>query len=429
MAGQPVGEAGGGSGQDSTNEGLRRRHSGATEDDELGTTPSSEQQNVPYTIEGSAAGPARRRSTGGSTPTHQKRKSLSSAVDFEGPVATGEETERRQSRDSSLHDSPKVVRFSQEIDRSDSDAAIGNSRHLQGLGLSVITSNDGESVLGEGRVQSPVTLTQASATPAEATRPGIPQSPKTRNRGWSLRRTLLNRAFDSPSSAASPSSSAAHHAARNSIIELEEVSQPGAGPSNRAQQSDTITSSENMPYRSPSKKSNPVVTVSPSIEQFEAQDKSIIPDRLTLKKGLQGISALPHYESWTIERARHNVYVRKLRAGYHKLRKAVLRIQEIPPSKDGRHIPLDATRKKALIDERTKRPYVENWIRSSRYSAWNFVPRQLFAQFSKLANFYFLVVATLQMIPSKSIALAFRSMELNLAQISVRPERIRLSSH
>jgi phospholipid-translocating ATPase len=43
-----------------------------------------------------------------------------------------------------------------------------------------------------------------------------------------------------------------------------------------------------------------------------------------------------------------------------------------------------------------------NTIRSSRYTAWNFLPRQLFAQFSKLANFYFLCVSILQMIPNLS---------------------------
>ncbi|KAK5006178.1 hypothetical protein LTR28_006805, partial [Elasticomyces elasticus] len=74
----------------------------------------------------------------------------------------------------------------------------------------------------------------------------------------------------------------------------------------------------------------------------------------------------------------------------------------MPPSKGGRHIDLDAFRKRPLTDERTRRSYVHNTIRSSRYTAYNFVPRQLFAQFSKLANFYFLCVSILQMIPGFS---------------------------
>ena len=54
------------------------------------------------------------------------------------------------------------------------------------------------------------------------------------------------------------------------------------------------------------------------------------------------------------------------------------------------------------MDERTGRPYVDNTIRSCRYTPLNFVPRQLWAQFGKLANFYFLCVSTLQMIPGLS---------------------------
>ncbi|EER37380.1 P-type ATPase [Histoplasma capsulatum H143] len=83
-------------------------------------------------------------------------------------------------------------------------------------------------------------------------------------------------------------------------------------------------------------------------------------------------------------------------------RKQVLRIKEIPPSKDGRHIDLDVQRQHPLIDERTGKHYISNRIRSSRYSLWSFFPRQLVAQFSKLANFYFLVLSILQMIPGLS---------------------------
>lgn len=60
------------------------------------------------------------------------------------------------------------------------------------------------------------------------------------------------------------------------------------------------------------------------------------------------------------------------------------------------------SRSNALVDERTERPYCDNVITSSRYSIYSFFPRQLYAQFSKLANAYFLVVAILQMIPSWS---------------------------
>lgn len=78
----------------------------------------------------------------------------------------------------------------------------------------------------------------------------------------------------------------------------------------------------------------------------------------------------------------------------------------LPPSKDGRHIPLTFghVRKTPLKDERTDgtKPFVSNFIRSSRYTLWSFLPKQLYFQFSKLANFYFLIIAILQAIPGLS---------------------------
>jgi phospholipid-translocating ATPase len=45
---------------------------------------------------------------------------------------------------------------------------------------------------------------------------------------------------------------------------------------------------------------------------------------------------------------------------------------------------------------------MSNFIRSSRYTVWSFLPKQLLFQFSKLANAYFLIIAILQMIPGLS---------------------------
>ena len=92
----------------------------------------------------------------------------------------------------------------------------------------------------------------------------------------------------------------------------------------------------------------------------------------------------------------------RLKALSKKTYRRLLWISEIPPSKDGRHISLDLQGETLLIDDRTRTPYVDNTVRSSRYTSWNFFPRQLFAQFSKLANFYFLCVSVVQMIPTVS---------------------------
>ncbi|KAK2048576.1 phospholipid-translocating P-type ATPase [Colletotrichum somersetense] len=82
----------------------------------------------------------------------------------------------------------------------------------------------------------------------------------------------------------------------------------------------------------------------------------------------------------------------------------LLRQKPLPPSADGRHIPLDMSRKRsdALVDERTKKPYASNFIRSSRYTIWSFLPKQLLFQFSKMGNFYFLVIGIIQAIPGLS---------------------------
>ncbi|CCE62610.1 hypothetical protein TPHA_0C04600 [Tetrapisispora phaffii CBS 4417] len=84
-------------------------------------------------------------------------------------------------------------------------------------------------------------------------------------------------------------------------------------------------------------------------------------------------------------------------------------------SKNGRHIPISLNykhileyqkytdpKRQLLIDERFNKPYCSNIIRSSRYSIFSFLPRQLYFQFSKLANVYFFVIAILQMIPGWS---------------------------
>ena len=144
-------------------------------------------------------------------------------------------------------------------------------------------------------------------------------------------------------------------------------------------------------------KSKASVTVSP-ITQVE--------DSIELRshpaKGVPLTPSLAQYEAWARSRSAHPWLVKRVRYLYQKSRNAILRYHETPPSKNGRQIELDCTRHNPLIDERTGREYIDNTVCSSRYTLWNFLPRQLFAQFSKLANFYFLCVSILQMIPGLS---------------------------
>lgn len=46
--------------------------------------------------------------------------------------------------------------------------------------------------------------------------------------------------------------------------------------------------------------------------------------------------------------------------------------------------------------------YANNYIKTSKYSLLTFLPRNLFEQFQRLANFYFLCLLVLQMIPQIS---------------------------
>lgn len=83
-------------------------------------------------------------------------------------------------------------------------------------------------------------------------------------------------------------------------------------------------------------------------------------------------------------------------------------------TKEGRHIPIildhgtaeykkyASPKNELLLDERLGVPYCNNQITSSRYSVLSFFPRQLYAQFSRLANAYFFLVAILQMVPGWS---------------------------
>lgn len=80
----------------------------------------------------------------------------------------------------------------------------------------------------------------------------------------------------------------------------------------------------------------------------------------------------------------------------------VLRQKPLPPSKDGRHVPLNAVDGKPLVDERRGHAYISNSIRSSRYTILDFLPKQLLFQATRLSNFYFICIGVPQTIPGLS---------------------------
>ena len=206
-----------------------------------------------------------------------------------------------------------------------------------------------------------------------------PVDPRARTRGMSLRSSLFSRNIDRRSQT------------EDSIIEL------GA-----------IGEGNQVPDRPQPSKKNPQasVTVSPvadGVQPGTSNDPAFAKlTGVSSRKRFQGVSALPNYQQWVQEQAHRHLPIQPIKDAYRNTRNFVLRIKDIPPSRDGRHIPVDPFRNKTLTDERTGQPFIDNYIRSSKYTPWNFLPRQLFAQFSKLANLYFLIVSILQMIPGLS---------------------------
>lgn len=49
----------------------------------------------------------------------------------------------------------------------------------------------------------------------------------------------------------------------------------------------------------------------------------------------------------------------------------------------------------------------DNSIKTSKYTTFNFIPKNLFVQFSKVANLYFLIIGIMQMMPSISVSGGF----------------------
>lgn len=218
---------------------------------------------------------------------------------------------------------------------------------------------------------SPVSRKSPQQIPPKMPDLKSPSSSRTRDRGNALRRAILARNIHGQ-----PESS-------GSAMEL----QPMAA-----------SAVQQIPVGSDSdKKSEATITILPILEtgdDFETHLQST-------KKPYESL-ALPHYETWINSKASDTGLLSRLRVAKERVRKKILRIQEIPPSKDGRHIDVDPNRREFLMDGRTGRRYIKNTITSRRYTFYNFLPRQLFAQFSKLANFYFLCVSILQMIPGLS---------------------------
>lgn len=358
-------------------EGIRRRSTSHHEDDEtygppVADTPASSTiHNAPQTSGTNVAAPA----------------SQSSALEgFSRPSISRLST-----------DNPPRVRFSTDVERhgpaqrsrptTATAAALDDAAHTgraPGVknrpGTPDLTINTSEVPADPSSGPEHAAVRSAfRASPQSPRSTRSPLSPTSRNRGYSLRSALFRRNV--------------HDNAQlpGSAIELEETPGPSVGGIGR------VPEGGNEDSVSTSKSRDANITVLPA--ETESTEAPSYPGKTKL--GMGPIN-LPNYDTWLQNEEQGRRYIQQAKAFGVQVKKFILRIKDVPPSKDGRHINLDPTRKEALIDERTNQPYISNWIRSTRYSAWNFVPRQLIAQFSKLANFYFLCISILQMIPGLS---------------------------
>ncbi|KAJ4290410.1 drs2 neo1 protein [Kalmusia sp. IMI 367209] len=354
-------------------EGVRRRQSHHEGDESVGVSSSD-----------IAASPAHHDTAQHSTADPNKRASQSSALEgFSRPSISRLSTENaprvRFSTDIERHGSTHRSRPTTAASPIDEIAHVGTGTESRNRpGMPELTINTRE-VTSSTALEEGVNRSPSHISPRSPRSPRSPLSPTSRNRGYSLRSALFRRNVHE------------HAQSPGSSIELEETPESsrggvGAGQANGSDIVDSTT-----------KNGDATITVSPA--RIDFAEAPLYPSKTKTEKGP---IALPNYDTWLQTKEKRSGYIKQAKAFGVQAKKFILRIKDIPPSKDGRHIDLDPSRKNPLNDERTNQPYITNWIRSTRYSAWNFVPRQLIAQFSKLANFYFLCISILQMIPGLS---------------------------
>lgn len=80
------------------------------------------------------------------------------------------------------------------------------------------------------------------------------------------------------------------------------------------------------------------------------------------------------------------------------------RTKGVSRSGNGRRVPLKIEHAEPLVDRHRGHAYISNTIRTSRYTVWDFIPKQLFFQFSRVGNFYFLCVGIPQTVRNNTLS-------------------------
>ncbi|KAJ5661824.1 uncharacterized protein N7477_009440 [Penicillium maclennaniae] len=274
----------------------------------------------------------------------------------------------RSMSDSGRRTSQQHVRFSTDLERAPVDERqAGWDRRPSSRGLTMTINT----------ALAPPTVTSPARSP---TSPLSPRRSRSRNRGYSLRRSIFNRNIQTTSETDVGDAELGEAKGPNPV--------PEDGPAPALIEHVVINDKDEL-------------TIAPTATVGSLKETSTYPSTDSSERAFIDyyISA---QDTWVKKKAATAAICNRVEAVMTAMQRVILRIKDIPPTQDGRHIDLNPSSVENLLDERTGKPYVGNWIRSSRYSFWSFFPRQLFAQFTKMANFYFLIVAILQMIPGLS---------------------------
>lgn len=236
-------------------------------------------------------------------------------------------------------------------------------------------------------------------------------TPQTRRkRGLSLRSQLLNKAM-------AASFNPFWDSRRLSQIELDNLGSPSLGELQALKYPDPpkndFLAPPSITVDRPAVSPLPLLSLYP-YKEYPKYRQSMLRLTTRLTTILSANSSDEENSKRSSRLARQKQFRNSWRGTFRKYSDKLLGRTELGQTEAGRTIPLCIPKAKAnaifsdeyyssthdsLVDERSGEPYVSNTITSSKYNIYTFLPKQLKAQFSKLANCYFMVVAIMQMIP------------------------------
>ncbi|CAG8443687.1 9186_t:CDS:2 [Diversispora eburnea] len=169
-------------------------------------------------------------------------------------------------------------------------------------------------------------------------------------------------------------------------------------------QSPTVATFTTLPFEEPSTNFNPQSTSTPSdLLDSDSNDALHYNDTSGGPSGrIPELVSHSHIRNTSLSYRVNESLSRRRESIRHAAKCLSTLITGSKEEKPGRFIPVIPERKSPLIDPQTNAPFIKNFITTSRYTFWNFLPKQLWYQFSKVANIYFIFVAALQAIPGFS---------------------------